>query len=115
MIRGSFQLFGTGGAGESTVPRISVQARAPVGPIWFQRMDRNMDGDLTWKEFLGPRHVFEELDADGDGLIDPQEAERATEIRSQESGVRGQWSNPGLRLRADMNRWRWWAFLTPDS
>jgi len=24
-------------------------------------MDRNQDGDLTWKEFLGPRRVFEEL------------------------------------------------------
>jgi hypothetical protein len=43
-------------------------------------MDRNMDGDLTWKEFLGPRHVFEELDADHDGLIDPFEAERATAL-----------------------------------
>jgi len=27
-------------------------------------MDRNQDGDLTWKEFLGPRRVFEELDTD---------------------------------------------------
>jgi Ca2+-binding EF-hand superfamily protein len=77
VIRGSFQLFGTGGIGESTVPRIVAQPRTPVGPIWFQRMDRNNDGDLTWKEFLGPRHVFEELDADHDGLIDPQEAEKA--------------------------------------
>src|SRR5205823_960845 len=88
VIRGSFQLFGTGGAGESTVPRIAVQPRAPVGPIWFQRMDRNMDGDLTWKEFLGPRHVFEALDTDGDGLIDPQEAERATEKWMHEMGVK---------------------------
>jgi Ca2+-binding EF-hand superfamily protein len=77
VVRGSFQLFGTGGMGESTVPRIAVQPRAPVGPIWFQRMDRNLDGDLTWKEFLGPRHVFEELDTDHDGLIDPKEAEKA--------------------------------------
>jgi hypothetical protein len=77
VIRGSFQLFGTGGTGESTVPRIALQPRSAVGPIWFQRMDRNLDGDLTWKEFLGPRHVFEELDADHDGLIDPQEAEKA--------------------------------------
>jgi Ca2+-binding EF-hand superfamily protein len=77
VIRGSFQLFGTGGMGQSTVPRIAVAPRAPVGPIWFQRMDRNLDGDLTWKEFLGPRHVFEELDADHDGLIDPKEAEKA--------------------------------------
>jgi Ca2+-binding EF-hand superfamily protein len=77
VVRGSFQLFGTGGMGESTVPRIVAQPRAPVGPIWFQRMDRNLDGDLTWKEFLGPRHVFEELDTDHDGLIDPKEAEKA--------------------------------------
>lgn len=77
VIRGSFQLFGTGGTGESTVPRVAPQPRSPVGPIWFQRMDRNLDGDLTWKEFLGPRHVFEELDTDRDGLIDPKEAEKA--------------------------------------
>jgi Ca2+-binding EF-hand superfamily protein len=77
VVRGSFHLFGTGGAGESTVPRVVAQPRVPVGPIWFQRMDRNNDGDLTWKEFLGPRHVFEELDTDHDGLIDPKEAEKA--------------------------------------
>lgn len=77
VIRGSFQLFGTGGTGASTVPQVVVQPRSAVGPIWFQRMDRNLDGDLTWKEFLGPRHVFEELDTDHDGLIDPQEAEKA--------------------------------------
>jgi Ca2+-binding EF-hand superfamily protein len=77
VIRGSFQLFGTGGIGNSTVPQVVVQPRSPVGPVWFQRMDRNLDGDLTWKEFLGPRHVFEELDADHDGLIDPKEAEKA--------------------------------------
>jgi Ca2+-binding EF-hand superfamily protein len=77
VVRGTFKLFGTGPGGESTVPRLVAQARAPVGPVWFQRMDRNLDGDLTWKEFLGPRHVFEELDADHDGLIDPTEAEKA--------------------------------------
>jgi Ca2+-binding EF-hand superfamily protein len=77
VIRGTFQLFGTGGMGESTVPRVVAQPRSAVGPEWFKRMDRNLDGDLTWKEFLGPRHVFEELDADHDGLIDPKEAEKA--------------------------------------
>jgi Ca2+-binding EF-hand superfamily protein len=90
VIRGSFQLFGAAGGGESTVPRIAAQPRAPVGPIWFQRMDRNNDGDLTWKEFLGPRHVFEELDADHDGLIDPKEAEKATELMSREAAARNQ-------------------------
>jgi Ca2+-binding EF-hand superfamily protein len=80
VVRGSFQLFGTTAVGESTVPRLVAQPRVPVGPIWFQRMDRNMDGDVSWNEFLGPRHVFEELDADHDGLIDPIEAEKATEL-----------------------------------
>ena len=49
----------------------------PAGPIWFQRMDRNNDGDLTWQEFLGHREDFYALDADRDGLIDPEEAEQA--------------------------------------
>ena len=52
----------------------------PVGPIWFQRWDRNNDGDITWREFLGPRDAFEQLDADRDELIDPKEAEAATAL-----------------------------------
>ncbi len=53
--------------------------KPPSGPIWFQRMDRNGDGDLTWDEFLGPRDVFHQLDADQDGLIDEAEAKNARE------------------------------------
>ena len=83
VVRGTFQLFGTGPMGESTVPRLVAQPRVPVGPIWFQRMDRNQDGDVSWKEFLGPRHVFEELDVDHDGLIDPEEAKRAEFLMSR--------------------------------
>ncbi len=52
----------------------SFEQREAIGPIWFRRMDRNNDGDLTWNEFLGPREVFHRIDKDGDGLIDPQEA-----------------------------------------
>jgi len=47
------------------------------GPEWFLRMDRNYDGDVSWREFLGPRQVFDQLDADHDGLLSPEEAERA--------------------------------------
>jgi Ca2+-binding EF-hand superfamily protein len=54
----------------------TIKPRA-VGPIWFQRWDRNNDGDITWREFLGPRDAFEQLDADRDDLIDPKEAEAA--------------------------------------
>jgi hypothetical protein len=42
-------------------------------------MDRNGDGDLVWSEFLGPRDIFHQLDADHDGLIDPLEAVAAAD------------------------------------
>lgn len=47
------------------------------GPLWFRKMDRNNDGDLSPREFVGPRAIFDRLDADGDGLIDRNEAEAA--------------------------------------
>jgi Ca2+-binding EF-hand superfamily protein len=74
-VRGSFQLFGMGDQQAATNP--AFQQLAPDGPIWFQRMDRNNDGDLSWSEFLGPRTVFEHLDQDNDNLIDVKEALRA--------------------------------------
>lgn len=52
-------------------PRTS---RNTTGPTWFRHMDRNQDGDVSWREFLGPRAVFDELDSDHDALIDAQEA-----------------------------------------
>ena len=48
-----------------------------VGPDWFQKMDRNHDGDVSRREFLGPRDQFDRLDRDNDGLIDPDEARAA--------------------------------------
>ncbi len=52
----------------------------PVGesvrslPTWFTKMDRNGDGDVSLKEFVGPLELFRKLDRDGDGLISPAEA-----------------------------------------
>jgi Ca2+-binding EF-hand superfamily protein len=77
-VRGSYHLFGR--AERMVAEGPTFIQRPPVGPIWFQRMDRNADGDLTWNEFLGPLEAFHHLDADGDGLIDHNEAERADEI-----------------------------------
>jgi Ca2+-binding EF-hand superfamily protein len=47
------------------------------GPLWFRKMDRNGDGDVSPREFLGTREEFRRIDTDGDGLIDAAEAERA--------------------------------------
>lgn len=53
------------------VPRMSG---ATSGPTWFRKMDRNQDGDVAWREFLGPRPDFDRLDTDRNGLIDISEA-----------------------------------------
>ena len=74
-VRGSYPLFGPSEQLLAQTP--AFQQRRPSGPIWFQRMDRNNDGDLTWNEFLGPREVFHQLDGDADSLVDPQEATKA--------------------------------------
>lgn len=56
------------------VPRVSA---GTSGPTWFRKMDRNQDGDVAWREFLGPRADFERIDADRNGLIDLNEAAAA--------------------------------------
>jgi hypothetical protein len=73
--RGSYQLFGPSEQLLATTP--AFQQRTPSGPIWFQRMDRNNDGDLVWNEFFGHIELFHELDVDHDELLDPQEAAKA--------------------------------------
>jgi Ca2+-binding EF-hand superfamily protein len=51
--------------------------RAPRGaPTWFLKMDRNRDGDVSPREFLGPAAAFAAYDIDGDGLLSAAEAAR---------------------------------------
>jgi Ca2+-binding EF-hand superfamily protein len=49
--------------------------KPPRGPLWFQKMDRNRDGDVSRREFLGTDEEFRRIDTDGDGLISVEEAE----------------------------------------
>jgi Ca2+-binding EF-hand superfamily protein len=67
--------------GEGPATARAVAAERTAGPGWFRKMDRNQDGDISRREFLGPRDAFERLDRDTDGLIDPQEANTAGQSR----------------------------------
>jgi Ca2+-binding EF-hand superfamily protein len=77
------------GIDESTGPAMSYRfsvdnSKAQTsGPLWFRKMDRNNDGDLSPYEFIGPKSTFDRLDANGDGLVDRGEAESVTEAPSQ--------------------------------
>ncbi len=76
IMRGELKGLGAQGPANRVV-RMDAPARAgdrSGAPEWFQKMDRNGDGDISWREFLGPRDQFDRLDRDGDGLIDPAEA-----------------------------------------
>jgi len=55
--------------------RVAVPAR---GPLWFRMMDRNGDGYVSRREFLGSKEEFDRIDTNHDGLISPEEAEAAT-------------------------------------
>jgi Ca2+-binding EF-hand superfamily protein len=66
-------------AGPMNLPEVDP---TQSGPTWFRRMDRNRDGDVSAREFRGPKAQFDRLDRDKDGLIDPSEAANATATAS---------------------------------
>jgi Ca2+-binding EF-hand superfamily protein len=56
------------------------------GPVWFRKMDRNGDGDVSRSEWLGAAALFKKIDADGDGLISADEAEKADRVYRKSAG-----------------------------
>ncbi len=77
------------GAGRFRVAAMESPAGKPAadGPTWFRKMDRNRDGDVSRREFLGPPGEFDKLDADRDGLIDLAEAAHAV-AKSKKTAAR---------------------------
>jgi Ca2+-binding EF-hand superfamily protein len=73
---------GGGGRGAFVVaygapPMIRRAPPRQAGPLWFHKMDRNGDGDVSRKEWLGSEELFKKIDTDGDGLISVEEAIKA--------------------------------------
>jgi Ca2+-binding EF-hand superfamily protein len=65
-----------GGVAIPTSKVTRPQPKRVAGPAWFVAMDRNGDGYVSPREFLGPPELFRRLDTDGDGLLSPEEASR---------------------------------------
>ena len=48
-----------------------------ASPLWFRKMDKNRDGEISHREFLGDAETFESLDLNHDGAVELSEAIRA--------------------------------------
>jgi Ca2+-binding EF-hand superfamily protein len=78
-------LTGEAVAARASRSMVSTRPTGPAaGPDWFQKMDSNHDGDVSHREFLGPRDQFDRLDRDKDGLIDPGEARAAVAAKTKQ-------------------------------
>ena len=82
-VRQQYRAHFSRGLGNPSSPAVysdsgeAAAATSQNGPKWFQRMDRNRDGDVSPKEFLGKQAQFRKLDKDNNRLISVEEAQRA--------------------------------------
>ncbi|MBY0526604.1 MAG: hypothetical protein K2R98_24625 [Gemmataceae bacterium] len=65
-----------GNLGNSRGPFTNPVTAPTKGPMWFRKMDRNADGVVSAREWLGTAEEFKRVDTNGDGSIDLDEAER---------------------------------------
>jgi Ca2+-binding EF-hand superfamily protein len=75
---GRFRVGREGNGPRPAARAMRMNAAAPSAnkdaPTWFQKMDRNRDGEVSFREFLGPLAVFRRLDTDHDKSLSLQEA-----------------------------------------
>ncbi|MBX3397108.1 MAG: EF-hand domain-containing protein [Gemmataceae bacterium] len=76
-VRFGFAAFLTSDYTAPINPFARPGSRKVTGPLWFRKMDRNGDNDVSQAEFIGPLEKFRDLDADQDGLISAAEADAA--------------------------------------
>jgi Ca2+-binding EF-hand superfamily protein len=75
--------FGGVNVVQSSPTATAATPPAASGPAWFTEMDRNGDGELTRREFLGPLSDFTRLDADNNGALDAAEALAVDQLADQ--------------------------------
>jgi Ca2+-binding EF-hand superfamily protein len=51
-----------------------IEGSSDNSPLWFTRMDRNQDGEVALREFVGPLAYFTEYDRNDDGILARLEA-----------------------------------------
>ena len=73
VARGNLPAFG-GNFGGNRYDANATLTESNSGPVWFKKMDKNRDGEVSHREFLGDLSTFDQLDRNHDGFIDLSES-----------------------------------------
>lgn len=73
VARGNLPVLG-GGFADVDMTQTGTPNERTAGPLWFRKMDKNRDGEISQREFLGEVETFEKLDRNHDGFIDLAES-----------------------------------------
>lgn len=71
------------------------------GPLWFRKMDRNGDGDVSHAEYLGAKSEFDAIDTDRDDLISLEEAEAWDQKAREKEKADAKPETPGPERKKD--------------